>query len=64
MKLDFEPRFKTIIEDNVTGKEKQKIVATKKDYPKVLRKINSKYKLNLIITPREKRKDRDLEWAM
>lgn len=54
--------FKTIVE-GFNGERIKEVSADKKGYATVLMKLNKEFHLNLVITPREKKRDKDLDWA-
>ena len=56
--------FETKVKDG-TGREIDKWICMKRDYPQTLRILNKKFGLNLIIKERRNQsEERDLDWAM
>jgi hypothetical protein len=60
IRLGVEEIFIVIVQDQNTGKEKEKWTAMKKDFPRVVKILDSKYGLNIY----NQKKDKDLDWAI
>ena len=61
IKLGIEEIFETKVQD-VDGREIAKWKVLKRDYPEVIRILNNKFGLGIKVI--EKKKDKDLDWAM
>lgn len=59
-----EELFITIVKDEM-GNEIDKWKVLKRDYKKVVRLLNTKYGLNLVVIDKKKpKKEKDLDWAI
>jgi len=58
----FEEIFETKVKDG-TGREIEKWICMKRDYPQTLRILNKKFGLNLIIKEKREHEEHDLDWA-
>lgn len=63
IRLGEEEIFTTIVED-IDGRELEKWKSMKKDYKKVIRGLNKRYGLGLVIIDKKQKKDKDLNWAI
>ena len=61
IRLGVEEIFIIIVQDQNTGKEKEKWTSMKRDFHKVVRILDNKYGLNIY---KAKERDKELDWAI
>jgi len=59
LRMGQEEIFTTVVEDQ-DGRKLEEWKVMKRDYPKVVKILNNKFGLNMII--KDKKEDRDLDW--